>query len=157
MVDDAPMEPETGITADPMSVEDSKKGVSNWTLCSFSTSVQMFDYFYKLLHNWTPNLNLNKYEQMVLLELLKKGHLEAERKIGKWVKAFQVCFHPLYKSRCFFLVREDDSVEDFSFRKCVDHILPLPENMQIKHDVNRALRGKGGGRGGRGRGRGGKN
>ncbi|KAL8483103.1 hypothetical protein ACS0TY_025960 [Phlomoides rotata] len=77
MVDDAPMEPETGITADPMSVEDSEKGVSNWTLCSFSTSVQMFDYFYKLLHNWTPNLNLNKYEQMVLLELLKKGHLEA--------------------------------------------------------------------------------
>ncbi|KAL0421905.1 UNVERIFIED_CONTAM: protein EMBRYO defective [Sesamum latifolium] len=124
---------------------------------TFGSSVEMFDYFYKLLHAWPANLSLNKYEHIVLLELLKKGHLEAERKIGKGVKAFQVRFHPQFKSRCFFLIREDESVDDFSFRKCVDHILPLPENMQVKHDVNKALRGKGGGRGrGRGRGRGGK-
>ncbi|KAF7136636.1 hypothetical protein RHSIM_Rhsim08G0137200 [Rhododendron simsii] len=49
----------------------------------------------------------------------------------------------------FFLVRNDETV-DFSFRKCVDHILPLAENMQIKSDVNKALGG--GGRGHRGRG-----
>lgn len=90
----------------------------------------------------------------MMLELLKKGHLEAERKIGKGIRSFQVRFHPKYRSRCYFLIREDDSVDDFSFRKCVDHILPLPEDMQVKHDVNKALRGKGGGRG-RGRGRGG--
>ncbi|KAL2254051.1 protein DCL, chloroplastic-like [Sesamum indicum] len=124
---------------------------------TFGSSVEMFDYFYKLLHAWPANLNLNKYEHIVLLELLKKGHLEAERKIGKGVKSFQVRFHPQFKSRCFFLIREDESVDDFSFRKCVNHILPLPENMQVKHDVNKALRGRGGGRGrGRGRGRGGK-
>ncbi|KAH6824368.1 hypothetical protein C2S53_015663 [Perilla frutescens var. hirtella] len=122
---------------------------------TFGSSVEMFDYFHKLLHSWIPNLNLNKYEHLVLLELLKKGHLEAERKIGTGVKGFQVRFHPQFKSRCFFLTREDESVDDFSFRKCVDHILPLPENMQIKQDANKALRGKGGGRGrGRGRGRG---
>ncbi|KAL0355755.1 UNVERIFIED_CONTAM: hypothetical protein Sradi_4022400 [Sesamum radiatum] len=70
---------------------------------------------------------LFQYEHTMLLELLKKGHLEADRKIGK------------------------------SFRKCIHHILPLPENMQIKHDVNKAFRGKAGGRGrGRGRGRAGK-
>ncbi|KAL8557439.1 hypothetical protein ACS0TY_004746 [Phlomoides rotata] len=66
--------------------------------------------FYKLLHNCTPNLN--KYDQTALLELLKKGHLEAERKIRKGVNAFQVRFHPQYKSRCFFLIREDESVVD---------------------------------------------
>lgn len=27
---------------------------------TFDSSVQMFDYFFKLLHNWSPNLNLNK-------------------------------------------------------------------------------------------------
>lgn len=27
---------------------------------TFGTSVEMFDYFYKLLHSWTPNLNVNK-------------------------------------------------------------------------------------------------
>ncbi|GFP87855.1 protein dcl chloroplastic [Phtheirospermum japonicum] len=123
---------------------------------TFGSSVEIFDYFFKLLHAWPTNLNLNKYEHIMLLDLLKKGHLEAERKIGKGVKAFQVRYHPQFKSRCFFLTRDDESVDDFSFRKCVDHILPLPENMHVKNDVNKALRGKGGGRGrGRGRGRGG--
>ena len=96
----------------------------------------------------------------MLLDLLKEGHQEAEKKIGSGISAFQVRYHPQWKSRCFFLVREDESADDFSFRKCVDHILPLPENMIVKPDVNKAL-GGGGGRGGgrgnwRGRGRGGK-
>ncbi|KAI3685101.1 hypothetical protein L6452_34334 [Arctium lappa] len=132
---------------------------------SFETSVQIFDYFFKFLHFWPPNLNVNKYEHAMLLDLLKKGHLEAEKKIGAGINAFQVRYHPQWKSRCFFLVREDASADDFSFRKCVDHILPLPENMIVKSDVNKALggggggggRGRGGGRGNwRGRGRGGK-
>ena len=99
----------------------------------------------------------------MLLDLLKKGHLEAEKKIGTGIEAFQVRYHPQWKSRCFFLVREDKSADDFSFRKCVDHILTLPENMVVKSDVNKALGGggrdgsKGGGRGNWcGRGRGGK-
>ncbi|KAK6787663.1 hypothetical protein RDI58_016188 [Solanum bulbocastanum] len=122
---------------------------------NFGSSVEMFDYFYKLLHSWSPNLNLNKYEHIVLLDLLKKGHLEPDRKIGTGVRAFQIRFHPQFKSRCFFVIREDDSVDDFSFRKCVDHISPLPENMQVKHEANRDL-ARGGKGGGRGRGRGGK-
>lgn len=131
---------------------------------SFESSVAMFDYFYKFLHFWTPNVNVNKYEHVTLLELIKKGHLEPDKKIGNGIRAFQVRYHPKFKSRCFFLTREDGSVDDFSFRKCVDHILPLPENMQVKHDVNKVLGGGrggkagGSGRGGRGhyRGRGGK-
>ncbi|GAV60981.1 DUF3223 domain-containing protein [Cephalotus follicularis] len=134
---------------------------------SFGSSVEMFDYFYKLLHYWPPNLNINKYEQLVLIELLKKGHEDSDKKIGVGIQAFQVRTHPTWKSKCFFLIRDDDSVDDFSFRKCVDHILPLPEDMKIKFDANKALGGgkgqggKGGGAGrgnwrGRGRGKGGK-
>ncbi|KAJ8560544.1 hypothetical protein K7X08_022404 [Anisodus acutangulus] len=131
---------------------------------NFGSSVEMFDYFYKLLHSWSTNLNLNKYEHIVLLDLLKKGHSEPDRKIGTGIRAFQIRFHPQFKSRCFFVIREDGSSDDFSFRKCVDHILPLPENMQVKHGANKDLArgGKGGGGGGkgggqgRGRGRGGK-
>ena len=96
-----------------------------------------------------------QYEHMMLLDLLQKGHQEPEKKIGDGVKAFQVRYHPEYKSRCFFLIRNDGSCDDFSLRKCVDHILPLPENMQKKSGVNKALGGRngGGGRGGwRGRG-----
>ncbi|WOG99576.1 hypothetical protein DCAR_0518929 [Daucus carota subsp. sativus] len=126
---------------------------------SFATAVEMFDYFFAFLHSWSPNININKYEHVMLLELLQKGHQEPEKKIGDGISSFQVRYHPEFKSRCFFLIRNDDSVDDFSFRKCVDHILPLPENMQLKPDVNKALGGRGGGgRGwrGRGRGRGGK-
>ncbi|KAI3429913.1 uncharacterized protein J3R85_008400 [Psidium guajava] len=129
----------------------------------FGSSVEMFDYFFKFLHFWPANVNVNKYEYMTLLELIKKGHSEPEKKIGVGIKAFQVRFHPTFKSKCFFLIREDDSVDDFSFRKCVDHIIPLPEEMKAKDGVSRVLgggRGRGGrgggGRGGRGRGRGGK-
>ncbi|KAL3513179.1 hypothetical protein ACH5RR_025896 [Cinchona calisaya] len=134
---------------------------------TFKSSVEMYDYFYKFLHFWAPNVDVNKYERVMLLELLKKGHLEPVKKIGNGIRVFQVRYHPKFKSRCFFLTREDDSVDDFSFRKCVDHILPLPEDMLVKYNVNKALgggrgdkegeSGRGGGRGpGCGRGRGGK-
>ena len=94
------------------------------------------------------------------MDLIKKGHPEPDKKIGGGVSAFQVRYHPMWKSRCFFLIRDDESVDDFSFRKCVDHILPLPEEMKLKSDVNKALGGgkghghRGGGHGGRGGGRG---
>ncbi|KAL9438568.1 hypothetical protein AB3S75_024276 [Citrus x aurantiifolia] len=121
----------------------------------FGSSIEMFDYFYKFLHFWPPNLNVNKYEHMVLLDLLKKGHPEPDKKIGGGIQAFQVRYHPTYKSRCFFLIREDETADDFSFRKCVDHMLPLPEDMKVKSDANKALGGGGGGSKGRGGGRGG--
>ncbi|KAK7411413.1 hypothetical protein VNO78_02846 [Psophocarpus tetragonolobus] len=133
---------------------------------SFGSSSEMFHYFYNFLHAWPQYLNVNKYEHLMLLELLKNGHSEPDKKIGGGVRAFQVRKHPTFKSRCFFLIREDDSVDDFSFRKCVDHILPLPDEMHLKSDANKALGGGGGkhhgggkggrgGRGGRGGGRGG--
>ncbi|CAN4088460.1 unnamed protein product [Withania somnifera] len=114
---------------------------------SFASYVEIFDYFCKLLHSWSVNINLNKYEHMVLLHLLNKGHSEPKTKIGTGVRAF--C---LSKS-------DDDSVDDFSFRKCVDRIQPLPANMQTKHYARGGKGGGGGGRGGgygRGCGRGGR-
>ena len=96
---------------------------------------------------------------MVLLDLIKKGHTEPDNKIGGGIKAFQVRTHPMWKSRCFFLVREDDTADDFSYRKCVDHILPLPENMKTPGSNGNGHGGGGGGggrRGGRGGGRGGR-
>ncbi|CAH8354011.1 unnamed protein product [Eruca vesicaria subsp. sativa] len=125
----------------------------------FVSSVAMFDYFTKFMHFWPTDLDVNKYEHMVLLDLIKKGHSEPDKKIGGGIKAFQVRTHPMWKSRCFFLVREDDTADDFSFRKCVDQILPLPENMKAPgcSGNGHGGGGRGGGRrGGRGGGRGGR-
>ena len=60
---------------------------------------------------------LLQYEHLVLLELLKKGQAEPNKKIGEGIQAFQVRYHPMWKSRCFFLVRVDGTSDDFSFRK----------------------------------------
>ncbi|XP_028763459.1 protein EMBRYO DEFECTIVE 514-like [Neltuma alba] len=146
--------------------EEEKSGPVNLGYKTFASSVEIFDYFYKFLHHWPPHLNVNKYEHTMLLELLKKGHSEPDKKIGGGVRTFQIRNHPTWKSRCFFIIREDDSVDDFSFRKCVDHILPLPEEMKLKSHANKMLgggggkgrgrRGGGGKGGGRGRGKGGK-
>lgn len=120
----------------------------------FESGEAMFNYFYKFLHSWSPNHDVNKYEQLVLVELLKQGHAEPDKKIGAGIQAFQVRIHPMWKSRCFFLARVDGTSDDFSFRKCVDQILPLPEHLKIhsSSDGNKSGGGhhKGGGRGGRG-------
>ncbi|KAK4750746.1 hypothetical protein SAY87_004228 [Trapa incisa] len=119
----------------------------------FGTSVEMYNYYYNFLRFWPPNINANKYEHMMLLELIKNGHSEPEKKIDSGVKAFQVRYHPVFKSRCFFLVKEDGSMDDFSFRKCVDHIAPLPDDMKPKTG---GLKGRGGRGRGHGHGQGGK-
>lgn len=134
--------------------KDDKSGPVTVGPKTFGSSVEMFDYFHNLLHTWSPNVNMNEYEHMVLLELLNKGHAESARKIGGGVGGFQVRFHPKFKSKCYFIVREDGSSDDFSFRRCVDNILPLPPNMAVKSDAHKGGRGGGGGRrGGRGRGK----
>ncbi|KAJ8759654.1 hypothetical protein K2173_009736 [Erythroxylum novogranatense] len=58
---------------------------------------------------------------------LKSFGSSPDKKIGSGIRAFQVQIHPTFKSRCLFLIRDDDSVDDFSFRKSVDNILPLSE------------------------------
>ncbi|KAH9289118.1 hypothetical protein KI387_033235 [Taxus chinensis] len=128
----------------------------------FNTSMDMFDYFFNFLHYWPLHLNVNKYEQMVLRDLLIQGHHESDRKVGPGVEAFQIRDHPIYHCRCYFLVRKDGTTDDFSYRKCVDSLLPLPEDMKAKLLSNDKKNNKqrkqgggwGGGRGGGGRGRG---
>ncbi|TYH42055.1 hypothetical protein ES332_D11G037500v1 [Gossypium tomentosum] len=138
----------------------------------FGSSVEMFDYFYNLLlleidpikqqtiiayweflalvHN-SPYIL--QYEHMVLLELLKKVHEEPDKKIGKGIKGFQVRIHLVWKSKCFFVIKDDDTFDDFSFRKCVDHILPLSDEMK-QPDTKKASNGSRGGKGsGQGRGK----
>lgn len=93
---------------------------------TFVSAVEMFDFFYNFLHFWPPNLNVNKFEHMVLVELLLQDHLEPEKKIGCGIQAFQLRFRPMWKTQCIFLIWDDEFVDDFSFWKCTDNILPLP-------------------------------
>ncbi|KAL5722807.1 hypothetical protein ACHQM5_006279 [Ranunculus cassubicifolius] len=115
--------------------EEVKKGPVDLGPKSFGSSEEMFNYFHKFVHYWPMNFDINQYEHMVLMELLKKGHPEPEKKIGAGIRAFQVRNHPMFKSRCFFIAREDD----FRVRKCIDRILPLPEAMKVQLGAKKAL------------------
>eukprot|EP00249_Psilotum_nudum_P003817 c17308_g1_i1 orf=178-1131(-) len=96
----------------------------------FGSSVEMFNYFYKLLHGWPVNFNMNKYEHMVLLDLIQKGHPDPQQKIGAGIESFQIRVNPEYCSKCYYVVRQDGTMDNFSYRKCVDKLLPLPSNMK---------------------------
>eukprot|EP00250_Pteridium_aquilinum_P003201 c13519_g1_i1 orf=67-939(+) len=135
----------------------------------FTSSMDMFNFFYDLLRTWPLNFNLNKYEHLMLENLISQGHQEPQKKIGAGIEAFQVRMNPEFYSRCYYIVRSDGSVEDFSYRKCVDNILPLPEEFKARsgdlrvgnkhkgqggHGGHHDNRGRGGwGGGGRGGGR----
>ena len=58
-----------------------------------------------------------------LLSALLKYHKNSEAKLEN-LKAFTVDFHPEFSStRCFFIVREDGTKEDFSYHKCIHNLI----------------------------------
>lgn len=126
---------------------------------------------------------------MVLEQLLRRGHPNAEGKvllllhnavivpvflphadslratsqIGGGIKAFQVRFHPDFElSRCFFILRTDGTEEDFSYRKCLESLLPNDSAPPLPSKARKTRTPKAGGdapratrtKVGRGRGRG---
>ncbi|KAG6486217.1 protein EMBRYO DEFECTIVE 514-like [Zingiber officinale] len=115
----------------------------------FGSATEMYRYFLKLVHSWSANLDLNQYEHLVLLDLLKKGHPESTIKIGEGIKAFQVRDHPIWNTRCFFLIRVNGSSDAFSFRKCVDKILPLPSHLKVDSSSGNSSGNRNSSRGGR--------
>ncbi|XP_059276067.1 DNA-directed RNA polymerase IV subunit 1 isoform X1 [Lycium ferocissimum] len=53
-------------------------------------------------------------------------HPRRSEKIGKGALEIKIGYHKEYEdSRCFMLVRTDGTVEDFSYRKCLQHALEL--------------------------------
>lgn len=58
-----------------------------------------------------------------LLSALLKYHKNTEEKLANF-KAFTVDFHPTFEAtRCFFIIREDGTKEDFSYHKCIHNLV----------------------------------
>lgn len=58
--------------------------------------------------------------QVDLLKEVLKYHEKGAEKL-KGIKGFTVDFHPTYKqTRCFFIIKDDDTREDFSLHKCLN-------------------------------------
>jgi len=124
---------------------------------TFTTGQECYKYFHHIICKYRKNQNLNDYEFHNVLELIRIGHPEAERKLSGTVSAIQIreIYTAGVPSSCFHLLRENGDTEDVSYRKCVANL--FDEMKAQLANKNRAQSGGRGGRGGRqgGRGRGG--
>ncbi|EFJ35931.1 hypothetical protein SELMODRAFT_404272 [Selaginella moellendorffii] len=63
---------------------------------------------------------LDEYDAKLIQEEVLRFHPRAAEKIGCGVASIMVNYHPDYnRSRCFMINRLDESVCDFSYRKCM--------------------------------------
>ncbi|KAM7525683.1 hypothetical protein LguiA_015585 [Lonicera macranthoides] len=86
-----------------------------------------------MLHKYTINHELSETDKSIVMTALY-FHPRRNEKIGIGIEAIKVGYHSKYgDSRCFLLVREDGTVEDFSYHKCVHHAMELidPKRAEI--------------------------
>jgi hypothetical protein len=80
--------------------------------------------------SYDDGIPLRKSDKTFMLEILRM-HPKAEIKFGCGINAIVV--HTFIGgSRCFFVIRADGTIEDFSYRKCLN--MPIPkrsERLQI--------------------------
>ena len=87
--------------------------------------------------------DLNDYERMVVEAMLKQGHEMLEKKIGEsGIKSIQVNWHLEHDSKCYYVVRNDGSISDFSYRKCVEGCFPGWDKSNAEQVGYRSDRGR---------------
>ena len=133
------------------------KKSSTWTPVklgpkTFDTPEDAIKYISWLLNTVTMHQDLNDYERMVVEGMLRRGHEDAEKKIGEsGIKSIQVKVHQEHDSKCYYVVRNDGSRSDFSYRKCVEGCFPgWDKSNASKSEYKPEGRGRHGGRGGGG-------
>ena len=115
---------------------------------TFASGDAIMEYFGRLRNELTLDQNMNEYEARTTEALLRLGHEEAERKIGCGIRNFQIRKHPAHGTRCFMIVREDNTMEDFSYRKCAVRLFPGydPASFRGNDGARAQFGGRGGGR-----------
>lgn len=85
-----------------------------------------------ILRKYPVNHQLNDRDKSTLLVGLER-HPRRDEKIGVGVQEIKVGYHPKHPtSTCFFVVRTDGTVEDFSYHKCVIGLLELIAPRKVK-------------------------
>ena len=73
----------------------------------------------EILNRHAPNTYLTGEDLAFIVDILCM-HPEAEKKIGAGVRWIQVRTEPVYKRKCFYVIRTDGSTTDFSYVKAID-------------------------------------
>ena len=133
--------------------EDGTPAKTTWTPVklgpkTFESPEDAIKYLSWLLNTVTMKQDLNDYERMVVEAMLKQGHESAEKKIGEsGIKSIQVNWHLEHDSKCYYVVRNDGSISDFLYRKCVEGCFPGWDKSNASKSEHRSDRGRHGGRG----------
>ena len=93
------------------------KPVSFGTL-KFTAKKDALAFLKSMLHKYSVGDRVNEKDSVILLAALA-NHPESQKKIGLGVKEFKVKSAD-FNSRCFWVVRIDDSEEKFSYSSCVN-------------------------------------
>jgi hypothetical protein len=84
----------------------------------FRTQQELVAYVRGILNRYHVGQPLDLFDYPFMLDLLQR-HPDAAQKIGCGASAIYVAETPPYRTRCFFLIREDGSETDFSYLECI--------------------------------------
>lgn len=85
----------------------------------FKTKTAAREYYTKILHDTDLGEYLEGDDYDSVMALLR-NHPHADKKIGFGVAAIKVAKAFIPTNRCFYVVRTDETVDDFSIGKCID-------------------------------------
>ncbi len=86
---------------------------------TFPTKIELQEFIKGILYQYQDGQHLSDSDFEFMLEVLKH-HPDFKIKNGVGIKAIFVKQNPVYKStRCFWILRQDDSETDFSYLECL--------------------------------------
>lgn len=97
---------------------------------TFANDDECRAYFRHILTSYRRHQDLNDYEKHNVIDLIEKGHPQAERKMSGGVKAIQVREKRVdgRSSKCFHLIRDNGDLEDVSYVKCVENLFSVAKS-----------------------------
>jgi hypothetical protein len=89
---------------------------------TFADAEECRGYFRHILTGYRRNQDLNEYEVHNVMQLIEKGHPHAEKKLEGGIRAIQIREKRVdgRSSKCFHLLKENGTIEDVSYVKCVE-------------------------------------
>lgn len=90
-----------------------------------------------ILNKYQIDQTLSETDKLTIMKVLH-FHPRRDEKFGSGPQDIKVGWHPEFTdSRCFFIIRKDGSVEDFSYRKCILGALDIIDPKKSKIQRNR--------------------
>jgi len=84
----------------------------------FSSGEHLSNRLHDILFKHEIDEQLAPNEAALIADVVKYGHPNGAGKLGDGVKSVKVIIHPEYQTtRCFYIVRKDDTGTDFSYKK----------------------------------------